>query len=128
MNFRRLSFTERRRRMLAMKWDRLDRLETRNTITEPISVSGLAISTFRGLALLGTPYAASNALSGLRRPEDVGTRAGGATRNSFEFRGNLLKPLPDLEFPRHASPGGGSSGACAGNGDPGEEHPDGRIK
>ena len=37
MGFRRLSFTERRRRRLAKKVDRLDRLETRNTITEPIS-------------------------------------------------------------------------------------------
>jgi len=53
MIFRRpsiMSFTERRRRQLAMKWDRLDRLETRNAITEPISVTGLASLTLRGCA------------------------------------------------------------------------------
>ena len=53
MSRRRLSFTERRRRALALKSAQLDRLETRNTITEPISVTGLSLSAFRGLAQLG---------------------------------------------------------------------------
>ena len=115
MIFRRpsiMSFTERRRRMLAMKWDRLDRLETRNTITEPISVTGLAISTLRGLTLLGTPYAASNALSGLRRPADVAARSGSSGGNPLMFHGNLLEPIPDLGMPRHSGAAGGSSGAA----------------
>ena len=44
MSFRRLrfSFTEYRRRRLAKKVDRLDRLESRTTITEPMSFTGLA--------------------------------------------------------------------------------------
>ena len=120
MIFRRpriMSFTERRRRQLAMKWDRLDRLETRNTITEPISVTGLAISTLRGLTLLGTPYAASNALSGLRRPSDVGTRSGSSGGNPFVFHGNLLEPLPDIGSSRHTGAAGGSSGAAPGTAD-----------
>jgi hypothetical protein len=50
---RRKSFTERRRARLAMKGDRLDCLETRNTITEPVSVTGLSITALRGLALIG---------------------------------------------------------------------------
>ena len=50
---RRLSFTERRRARLALKSARLDRLETRNTMTEPISVTALSFSAFRGLAQLG---------------------------------------------------------------------------
>ncbi len=49
----RKSFTERRRARLAFKSERLDRLEIRNTITEPISVTGLSISAFRGLVQLG---------------------------------------------------------------------------
>ena len=41
---RRLSFTERRRRRLAKQMDRLDRLESRTTITEPVSFTGLALA------------------------------------------------------------------------------------
>ena len=50
---RRLSFTERRRARQAMKFGRLDRLETRNTMTEPISVTALSFTAFRSLAKLG---------------------------------------------------------------------------
>jgi RHS repeat-associated protein len=49
----RVSFTERRRARLARKFDRIERLETRNTVTEPISVTGLSVSALRGLAQLG---------------------------------------------------------------------------
>ncbi len=35
--------------------DRLELLETRSTITEPISVTGLSLGIFRGLAILGLP-------------------------------------------------------------------------
>jgi hypothetical protein len=48
----RLGFTESRRRTLAQRFQ-LDQLETRNTITEPISAWALATSAFRGLAQLG---------------------------------------------------------------------------
>ena len=71
MSFRRLKFTgftDRRRRQLAKKVDRLERLETRNTITEPISVTGLALSAITGASRLGLipAFGASNALSGLK--------------------------------------------------------------
>lgn len=49
---RRLSFTDKRRRKLTVK-AQVDRLETRNTITEPISVIGLASGALGGLARLG---------------------------------------------------------------------------
>jgi hypothetical protein len=42
MGHRRRSFTERRRARLTMKWDRLDKLESKNTITEPISLLRLS--------------------------------------------------------------------------------------
>ncbi len=50
---RRLSFTERRRARQAMKFGPLHRLETRNTMTEPISVTALSFTAFRSLAQLG---------------------------------------------------------------------------
>jgi hypothetical protein len=53
MSRRRKSFTEKRRARLAMKWDRLDRLETKSTITEPISLLGLATGSLRGMVQLG---------------------------------------------------------------------------
>ncbi len=110
----RLSFTERRRRRLAKKVDRLDRLETKNTITEPISISGLAMTAMRGAAQLGfiLPNQASNALSGLVRPTDVAKGAGGPA--SKPIVRNLLKPLPDIEPGRHTGGAGGSSSAESG--------------
>ena len=53
MSRRRLSFTEKRRARLAMKWDRLEKLESRHTITEPISVLCAQHQCIRGLAQLG---------------------------------------------------------------------------
>jgi hypothetical protein len=50
---RRPSYTEKRRARLAMKWDRLQQLEPKNTITEPISVFALSTSALRGLAQIG---------------------------------------------------------------------------
>ena len=47
-----LSFTERRRRRLALKVDRLDRLEKRSTVT-PFSAFSLAAGAFQGLAQVG---------------------------------------------------------------------------
>ena len=66
----RLGFTEYRRRLLATKVDRLDRLESRTTITEPISFTGLALSAIRGMMQLGFMYpnAVSNAPSPFVRP------------------------------------------------------------
>jgi hypothetical protein len=44
----RLSFTERRRRGLALKVDRLDRLETRSTVT-PIGAAALGLGVLGGM-------------------------------------------------------------------------------
>ncbi len=53
----RLTFTERRRARLAKQvGDRLEQLEPRTTITEPISFMAMSLmSMFRGLSLLGVP-------------------------------------------------------------------------
>ena len=80
MSFRhlRVRFTEFRRRQLATKVDRLDRLESRTTITEPISFTGLALSAIRGMMQLGFMYpnAVSNAPSPFVRPKDAAKQAG----------------------------------------------------
>ena len=70
MSRRHLSFTEKRRHRHRKQVDRLDRLETRNTITEPISVLGLSVSALRGMVQLGImhPNGGSNAVNGLMRP------------------------------------------------------------
>src|ERR1039457_2294594 len=109
------SFTENRRRRLAKKVD-LDRLETRNTITEPISVTSLAVTALRGAAQLGFifPNQASNALSGLVLPADVAKQVGRTARNPLVVSRNLLKPIPDIETEGGAGGGGGSSAAASG--------------
>jgi hypothetical protein len=48
----RLSFTERRRRKLALKVDRLDRLETRNAVT-PIGAAALGLGVVGGMHAMG---------------------------------------------------------------------------
>ena len=113
MSFRRLKFTgftDRRRRQLAKKVDRLERLETRNTITEPISVTGLALSAITGASRLGLipAFGASNALNGLRPPAAVAKQAARKGSITIPFRGNLLKPIPSVESKQGA---GGSSKA-----------------
>jgi RHS repeat-associated protein len=47
------SFTEKRRMRLRKAVDRVEKLETRNTITEPVSVTALSIGALRGLYQLG---------------------------------------------------------------------------
>ena len=68
MSTRRLSFTERRRARLAVK-PLADQLEIKNTITEPISVLGLSVAAYRGLAPFGVTIPdAGAAASGLAPP------------------------------------------------------------
>ena len=50
---RHVSFTEKRRARLRKAVDRIERLEPRTTITEPISVTALSVGTLGGLAQLG---------------------------------------------------------------------------
>ena len=72
----RLSFTERRRARLAKQVDRLERLETRNTITEPISFTGMSLSVFRGLAMLGVPQVNGGSAGGHLGAQPGADRAG----------------------------------------------------
>jgi hypothetical protein len=51
-----LSFTERRRRKLALKVDRLDRLESRSTVT-PIGATALGLGAFPALGSIGGMHA-----------------------------------------------------------------------
>ncbi|MFI5459013.1 MAG: hypothetical protein ACHRXM_26590 [Isosphaerales bacterium] len=85
MSSRRLNFeTKKRRARLAMKVDRLDRLETRNTITEPISILGLSVPVFQGLARIGLMD--PNAMRGLAPPVQVTNQArrpAGAAPSNF---------------------------------------------
>jgi YD repeat-containing protein len=74
----RQSYTNKRRAQLKRKFDLLDRLENRNTITEPISVLGLSMTASRGLVQLGimSPTAASNALHGPAPVRIAGEQSG----------------------------------------------------
>jgi len=59
MSRRRLSFTERRRRRLALKVDRLDRLESRSTVT-PFTAFSLAAGAFQSLSQLAMTDGSGN--------------------------------------------------------------------
>jgi hypothetical protein len=52
MSRRWLSFTEKRRARLALKVDRLERMESRSTVT-PFTAFSLAAGAFQGLAQMG---------------------------------------------------------------------------
>ena len=114
MGFHCLSFTERRRRRLAKKVDQIDRLESRTTITEPISLTGLSISALRGLVQLGImhPNGGSNALSRLGRSSTAGVQVGRAPANPIVIHRNLLKPIAELQDVGAAGAKGGTTGVC----------------
>jgi hypothetical protein len=113
MGFRRLSWTEKRRRKLAIAMQ-VDRLEPRTTITEPISITGLSISALRGLVQLGImhPYGGSNAVSGLVRPVDFVKQSGRPVLNPLVVLGDVLKPIPGLETGRRSGTTAGASSAA----------------
>ena len=107
---RKPSFTEKRRARLAMKWDRLEKLETKNTITEPISVLGLSISAFRGLAQLGI-MSADGGNSGLLTLARLSQQASQASCPSRR-KPRRASPTPfrsvSIWRPKRASGGGGA--------------------
>jgi len=78
---RSLSFTEKRRARLRKAVDRIERLETRNTITEPISVTGLSVSALRGLAQLGVVqvHGGGDALEALQEASQAARQRGNKT-------------------------------------------------
>ncbi len=107
----RLSFTERRRRRLALKVDRLDRLESRSTVT-PFSAFSLASGAFQGLAQLGLMQGNASAQSGPLR-HGAETQGGAAQRQAGhpQARGPSNAFLPIRIAPPPA--GGGGGGATA---------------
>ena len=80
-----IGYTERRRRMLRRNVDRLDRLESRTQITEPISLVGLATNALRNLIALGFMYpdGANRALNMLTAAKDAAKKAGGSGRTPY---------------------------------------------
>ncbi len=114
MSSRRLSFTEKRRAKLARSVAQLDRLETRNTITEPISVLGLSLSAFRGLAQIGLmePNAMSNGLSGLVPPAEAAARS---RRPAGQAPTNFIPIEIAAPIDQPVTPGGGGGSAQNGS-------------
>ena len=93
MSRRKLSFTEKRRDRLAMKWDQIEKLETKSTITEPISVLGLSVSAFRGLAQLGIMQA-DGGNSGLLTLARLSQQA-----NQAPVRAQKAPAMPNSDLP-----------------------------
>ncbi len=108
-----LSFTERRRRRLAKKVDRLDRLESRTTITEPISFTGLAISAISPLVRLGiiSRSGAANAINPVARADETAKKAGGAGPKPYAIPAHLFKSIDALALGQHT--GAGSTGTAS---------------
>ena len=105
MSFRRASFTETRRRRLAKRVDRLDGLESRTTITEPISFTGLSITALRGLAQLELLYP-NGAASGLVRPAVAARQSSRSAGDPLIVHGNVLRPILDIDAWRAQRRGG----------------------
>ncbi len=110
---RRMSFSEKRRRKLTVKPEVL-RLETKNTITEPISVIGLATSAFRGLAQLGLMQVQGGLIATAPvRPEGApGSPSAMARGRGRPLPGDIL-PFDAVPASRPASGGGGGPVAPA---------------
>ena len=125
MTFRRLhlSFTEARRRRLAKKVDRLDRLESRTTITEPISFTGMALSAMGNLVRLGFMYPdTGNALRSLARAKEAGKAAGQSSPRPYAIPTKMLKTIDAIAMSRLA--GSGSAGTASHEGST-AQHDDG---
>ena len=112
MSRHRISFTEKRRRKLARK-SSLERLELRNTMTEPISVAALSVSAMRGLAQMGIMSADGGNGAALR----IAQAAQQAKEAQGQARRTLAAPQRDSIAIASASlsrrPAGGSGGAAA---------------
>jgi hypothetical protein len=107
----RLGFTSRRRAFLAKKVDRLDRLETRNTMTEPISAVGLLTGSLRGLVQLGLmqPNGASNTPNLLALAEREAARSQPPLKPVIPISSApILAPI-SAHTAKHSWPGGGGA-------------------
>ena len=108
-------FTSRRRRYLAKKVDRLDRLETRNTMTEPISVVGLMMGSLHWLDQLGIvdKRMLGNPVSGLAKP-DQATATGQPQAQKPPAAPDSIDSIHGrLSARRFRTPGGGGGGSAA---------------
>jgi len=90
-----------------MKVDRLDRLETRNTITEPISVLGLSVPAFQGLARLG--FMDVNAMRGLAPPVEAANQAGHPAGHAAAAPTNFIPIVIGPQTHHTATAGGGGA-------------------
>ncbi len=96
----RLSFTERRRRRLALKVDRLDRLESRNAVT-PVGATALGLGAIGGMHANGGGKALIDPASA--RPTSRATVPAGAM-------GSTGAPSTISVVPPHGTGGGGTGG------------------
>ena len=117
MFLRHLSFTEQRRCRLSRK-PGLERLELKNTITEPISVTSLAVTCAAG-GRSAWVHSSQPGQQCAQRP-GAARRRGEASRTPGE-RPDRRQPRPAQANPRHRSAprhraGGGSSAGRVGNG------------
>src|SRR5262249_10831485 len=93
-----------------MKFDLLDRLESKTTITEPISVTGLSISALRGMIQLGIMHpngGSADALRTLLRAADRVAREGVAPRSPIVIHRDLLPAMPHVPATRGSAQAGG---------------------
>jgi hypothetical protein len=111
----RLSFTEHRRRKLALKVDRLDRLESRSTVT-PFNAFSLATGAFQGLSQLGMMRSggSGSALSGPVQPDAAAQGAiiqSRAVRSQARGASGDFPPINIAPAPSSAAGGGGAPAA-----------------
>jgi hypothetical protein len=85
---RRFSWTEKRRSRLRMQCVHLEVLESKHTITEPISVLGLSVSAFRGLAQMGLVDV--NAMRGVAPPVQTANQARHPASQAGAALGNFI--------------------------------------
>ncbi len=111
-----IGYTERRRRMLRRNFDRLDRLESRTQITEPISLVGVATNALRNLIALGFMYpdGANRALNMLAPAKDAVKKPGGSGRTPYALPAKLLKSIDAVAIGQIAGAGGSSAAEGSG--------------
>ena len=113
-----LSFTERRRRRLAKKVDQLDRLEPRTAVAEPLSFTGLAIASIRGMLQLHFMYpdGANHALNALAHSKDSAKKAASPTAKPYALPSKLLKSIDALSVGQIAGTMGSNVDGVSGAG------------
>ena len=106
-------FTSRRRRYLAKKVDRLDRLENRTTMTEPISAIGLLMGSLRWLDQLGIvdKRMLGNPVSGLAPLDHVSAPGQAQAQKPAPAPNSSDSIMASYEPDRSAQAGGGGGGS-----------------